>query len=425
MIALIQKALEKEKISLWRITEEKAQCAELYFIRKKLDMPRMKDTVRFAAVVYRDFEQDGKACRGSSTALIPQGAGEEEVRKKLQDAYAAAAYVKNPYFDLADPVNEPERSSLSPLSKQTPSQTAAQVAKLMLEEDNAGDAFINSLEIFVTHGYKRVLTSHGTDVSWQYDRIEGELVSQCVSPTDVEQYRDFAWDRIDETAIREKVREALSSARDRACASDLPQTGTYPVLLRGDMLREVMGYYVERADATMAASGYSDWKVGEKIQNAEKEGESLCLSLASVEPYSPEGIPMPERTFVENGELRLMHGPTRFCRYAHVEPVGQYEKVICKNGTRPLSMMRGEGVLEPVFFSDFQMDTFDGHFKGEIRLAYLHHADGTHDILTGGSVNGSLTALQGRMVFSEEKCAMMNYEGPLAVLIPDVSVAGR
>lgn len=425
MIALIQEMLEKEKIALWRITEEREQCAELYFIRKKLDMPRMKDTVRFAAVVYRDFEQDGKACRGSSTALIPQGAGEEEVRTKLRDAYAAAAYVKNPYFDLADPVKEPERPSLSPLSAQAPAETAAQVVKLMFDEDNAEDAFINSLEVFVTHGYKRVLTSHGTDVSWQYDRIEGEMVAQCVSPTDVEQYRSFAWDRIDETAIREKVRESLSSARDRACASGLPMTGTYPVLLKGDMLREVMGFYIERADATMVSSGYSDWKVGDKVQSAEQEGEPLCLSLASVEPYSPEGIPMPERTFVKGGELCLLHGPTRFCRYAHVEPVGQYEKVICQNGTRPLSLMRGEGVLEPVFFSDFQMDTFDGHFKGEIRLAYLHHADGTHEILTGGSVNGSLPMLQGRMVFSEEKCAMMNYEGPLAMLIPGVAVAGK
>ena len=45
--------------------------------------------------------------------------------------------------------------------------------------------------------------------------------------------------------------------------------------------------------------------------------------------------------------------------------------------------------LHVVRFSDFQMDSFSGHFSGEIRLAYW--CDGENVIpVTGGAVNGSI-----------------------------------
>lgn len=425
MIDMIRELLEQEKIGLWRMTVTEEHCAELYFIRKKLDMPRIRDNVRCTVEVFRDFEADGKKCRGSSTAIVPSGAGKEEILNKLRAAYAAAAYVKNPWFEFADPVKEEEKKSLSPLKDTAPEATAVQVAKILLSEDRDEDAYINSAEIFVTRGHRHIVSSWGVDVAYGYDRIDGEFVTQCVSPVDVEQYRGFGWTSVDEEQIREKVREAIGAVRDRANAAGLPDSGRYPVLLKGEMLTELFNYYLDRAGAPYVAAGYSDWKAGKQVQTPEEKGEPLNLRVASNEPYSPEGIPMPERLFVENGTLRLIHGPTRFCRYAGAEPVGGYRKILCDNGTADLGSMRSEGVLEPVFFSDFQMDAFDGHFKGEIRLAYLHHADGTREILTGGSVNGSLPELQGRMIFSRDRYASLEYEGPMAVLLPDVAVAGK
>ena len=91
----------------------------------------------------------------------------------------------------------------------------------------------------------------------------------------------------------------------------------------------------------------------------------------------------------------------------------------------PLGEMRKAGVLEPISFSDFQMDYMDGHFKGEIRLALLYKEDGTVEELTGGSINGSLLDVQEHLRFSLEKYEDRSYEGPLAVLIPSVAVAGK
>ena len=74
--------------------------------------------------------------------------------------------------------------------------------------------------------------------------------------------------------------------------------------------------------------------------------------------------------------------------------------------------------------SDFQMDEASGHFGGEIRLAYLIDGDGKATPVTGGSVNGSILEAQKNLVFSKERYLTAGYDGPYAVRLKNVSVAG-
>ena len=75
-------------------------------------------------------------------------------------------------------------------------------------------------------------------------------------------------------------------------------------------------------------------------------------------------------------------------------------------------------------FSDFQMDAMSGHFGGGIRLAYLIEADGTVTPVTGGSVNGSILEAQRSLTFSKDRYVTASYEGPYAVRLKGVSIAG-
>ena len=81
--------------------------------------------------------------------------------------------------------------------------------------------------------------------------------------------------------------------------------------------------------------------------------------------------------------------------------------------------------LYVVNFSDFQMDSFDGHFAGEIRLAYYYDGKGNVECVTGGSVNGSIFDTQGELVFSSELQKRADFEGPKACVFKNVSVAGE
>ncbi len=131
---------------------------------------------------------------------------------------------------------------------------------------------------------------------------------------------------------------------------------------------------------------------------------------------------MAARPLMENGQLKTLYGALRFCQYLGLEPTGNYERVGLENGTVPLKDLQ-KGCLCPVSFSGFEMDSFTGHFGGEIRLAYLYTEEGV-EILTGGSINGSLSEKQGNLTFSTERYDTLNYTGPMAVRIDGVEVAG-
>ena len=75
-------------------------------------------------------------------------------------------------------------------------------------------------------------------------------------------------------------------------------------------------------------------------------------------------------------------------------------------------------------FSDFQMNPITGQFGGEMRLAYYYGEDGV-EILTGGSINGSLLEKQGDLTFSLERYTDASYSGPFAVKINSVAVSGE
>ena len=88
-----------------------------------------------------------------------------------------------------------------------------------------------------------------------------------------------------------------------------------------------------------------------------------------------------------------------------------------------LEEMRQAPCLEIVNFSDFQMDSYSGHFGGEIRLAFLY--DGEKRIpVTGGSINGSILEAQKNLNFSSETQVDKEFEGPAAVCLTGVKVAG-
>ena len=134
---------------------------------------------------------------------------------------------------------------------------------------------------------------------------------------------------------------------------------------------------------------------------------------------------MKDRKLIENGFMKIAHGGNRMCRYLGAEPTGDYEKISCDNaGTLPFGEMKKTPCLWAVTFSDFQMDYFSGHFGGEIRLAYLIE-DGRATPVTGGSVNGSILEAEGELAFSTDRFTCSSYEGPYAIKLKGVSVAGE
>lgn len=423
MLQLIQSVLEKEKVAVWQIKKTGTRRAELYFIKKKLDIPRYAELQEYQVTVYRDFEENGTKYRGSSLCYVEEGQTEEQIGRKIRDAFFAAQFVRNPYYGLPDPIREEKKVSRSDLAGKDLTEIAKAFADAAFSVQDDDTAFINSLEIFVYRETVTLLSSGGLSVAYDRDRVDGEFVTQCTRPTDVEQFRQFAYDSFDTQALKDRIAEAIRDVRLRAGAADMPKSGRYNILLTGENMKTFFEYYLVRGNAGVIFPGYSEWHRGDTVQTAET-GEKLRITLAATQPYSEDGIPMKDLPFIEDGVLKNIWGATRFMRYLNETPTGYYEKLRVENGTVPFAQMKTEGTLETVSFSDFQMDYFTGNFGGEMRLALLRK-DGKDIPLYGGSINGKITDCADRLIFSTERYEDSGYSGPYAVLIPDIAAAGE
>lgn len=181
MLERIKALLSAIGISAWQITQKRVESAEIYYIRQKEDMRRTRKTTEITVTVYRDFEENGKRFRGSSSVLIEPCMKDAEILKKLENAYSASGYVKNPFFELAAKHTE----TLAPedeLSRLTPSEALEIMSEALFAPDRLEDAFINSAEIYSEKTAVSTLTSEGTDVAYTFSRVKGEFVAQCLSP---------------------------------------------------------------------------------------------------------------------------------------------------------------------------------------------------------------------------------------------------
>lgn len=423
MIDIIKNALKEAEIKTWRINEKKEHTAEVFFIRRRQDMRRIRDTHKYNVEVFCDYEKDGKPMRGRSQVTIVPSQSEQEVLTLLKEAKHAASFAGNPYYEL------PEKQACAPiaaagsLAEVSAEEAAKRFAAALFAADNDPRAFVNSAEIFSKQVKTRILGDNGTDVCYYKNDVDGEFVVQCKEPEDVEVYHAFGYDNLNCDALREKVTTALREVADRAIArAELP-SGTYNLILSGENAAEVLSYYIARSSAGMVYPGYSTWKVGTDVQPEMKDGERLNMTLRAKVPFSSEAIPMKDRPVIADGKVETLHGGARMSYYLGIEPTGDYSACSCENGSVSFEEMKKEPYLYAVTFSDFQMDTMSGHFGGEIRLAYLFDGERVR-IVTGGSVNGSINACSGGMKFTTERYDSKNYSGPFAVMLPGVRVAG-
>lgn len=431
MIEKILSALKKSGVELYQITETKQEKAELYFIRKSLDMQRMGDIRQAEVVVYKEFEENGKRMMGSATVQVQDSYTEEMMEELFRNTLYAAGFVKNKYYELyagkKDAQGETSEDSDFQADKTLASKSLTEIAQSFTEalfaDDTETDVFLNSAELFVLKTTCHIINSRGIDVSYCKSRVQGEFVVQCTEGQDVETYQHFAYVNSDTEPLRNKVKETLQITRDRAKAVSAPPAGEYRVILSGPYLRDIYEYYVDRSASSMIYQKYSTFQIGCNVQGDTAVKDSINLTLKATVPYSAEGIPMKDRELVHDGKLMMIHGGNRFAYYLNLEPTGNYESYKAPAGNVTLDEMRQGKYLEVVNFSDFQMDSFSGHFGGEIRLAYL--CDGEKRIpVTGGSINGNILEAQKSLVFSSQMQTEETFEGPLAVCMEKIQVAG-
>ncbi len=427
MISRIQKALADSKIASYRINCNKSESAEMFFIKKEKDMLRSTEVTEYSVTVYRDFEVNGVKMRGHAVTIIFPDMEDNEISKAINNAYYAASFVKNKFYDLPKPKN----SSCWEQKEYNLKEEAFKLAEaLYAAQTPESESLINSAEIFAVSKSMRIVNSEGIDVKFKKYNFNGEFVTSAKTDVqDVEIHTSFSYNAPEYSQLTPKVKEALVTTKDRAEAIVPPVAGKYDIVLSGVNVATVLGYYLERTQGGRIYAGYSSYKKGCNLQgeNEKITGERLNITLKTTQPYSAEGIAMSDCVLAKDGILETIHCGARFAHYLNIEATGDFSAFECSCGSESFENMK-KNALYIAVFSDFQMDSFTGQFGGEIRLAYLlEEKDGKVQVkkVTGGSVNGNIFEVQNEMVFSQERYKDENYEGPYAIKLKNISIAGE
>ena len=243
MIERILDALKKCGIDTWQIVATQEESAELFFIKKELDLQRCKKVEKADVAVFREFTEGENHFLGTASVQVQESLTDEEICKLLQDAYYAAGFVKNKYYKLYEGTKEDLVEVESTLTEKSLAEIAQGFAGALFAEDTREDVFLNSAEIFARCYTNHILNSCGVDVAYRKKRVQGEFVVQCIDGQDVETYQDFAYNNWNTDALREKVRAAIEMTSARAKAVIAPAAGEYRVILSGRYVEELLDFF--------------------------------------------------------------------------------------------------------------------------------------------------------------------------------------
>ncbi|NMM63785.1 TldD/PmbA family protein [Clostridium sp. P21] len=432
MINRIKNILKASNINEYKITETKVNSEELFFIKKNLDMNRSKDVHNFNVIVYKDFEENNEKYKGSSMVSIHPTMSDKEIKKAIEDAAFAANFAKSQYYEIPQKfTKEVEKIKESKFKDKSFSYWMEKLAQKLYEADNKEKGNINSAEFFLEKVYKRVVNSKGLDVNFENYKGNIEFVTNWREEEEIELYKSMDFSDFDEKQIVNSVNEMLFASEQRALAKDMPKSGKHKVIFTGAAVKELLSYYVYQASVEAVYNNMSKAKLDENIQGNDAKGDLLNITLDPTlenssfsAPFDEDGLPLSKVKIFDKGVLKKYHGDFRNSFYLGVEPTGTIHNFIVDGGSKAYEDMKKEPHIELAEFSDFQIDELTGDFGGEIRLGW--YFDGIKTIpITGGSVSGNIKEFHNSMYFSKEIEKDNEFQGPKALEMFDVFIAGK
>lgn len=395
-------------------------------------MNRAKDVHHISITVYKDFEEDSKKYRGSSTTAIHPTMNEEEIKNAITNALYAAGFVKNEYYPLVEPKVEIQPIMENRFFKESMSNWMPKLTDEIFIADKYDNGWINSAELFLDKVNIRILNSEGVDASYETYRGELEFITNWKEDEgeEVELYQDIVFSDYDDKFITESVNEMLKICRDKAIAKPTPMIKDTPIILSGEPVKEFFYYYYDQAAARSIYEQTSTAKIDKNIQGDDVKGDKVNIELdpyldnsTASAPYDEDGLRLARVSLYEDGVLKRYWGNTRFSHYLGINPTGTIRNVLVEGGSKTLEEIKEGPYLELKVFSDFQMDTLTGDFAGEIRLGWYN--DGEKIVpVTGGSISGNISDVHKEMYLSKETQKTNNFSGPKSIKLLNVSIAG-
>lgn len=389
MYELLKNKLTALGADAWELTELREKRWEFYFIRHDLDQNRSVNTLTYEVKVYKSIEE-GKYI-GCASGEISPTLSSEEIDKTLSELLSRAGLVKNkPYSITSKPVVLPQKTKNIDVSG-----IAESFLKAVRSVKETETEDINSYELFVAEKRKRFLNSNGVTFTCVYPNSMLEIVVNARKDGhEIELYRSFNSGSCDPEKTARDIASALRFGKDRLIAEPTPDPGELDVVFSTSDSVPIYEYFLYRMNSSYKVRRLTEWEIGKPISD-ELSGDRISLeSLRTLEnssqdyPVDDEGQEIEGGYLIKNAVAERFWGVRQFNEYLGLES-SDVLNFRASGGTKTEDELRSGDYLEPVEFSDFQVDPMSGSIAGEIRLAYLHK-NGEIRIVTGGSVSGDM-----------------------------------
>ena len=422
MLDMIIELLNEAETDGWEVTDTRTQGWEFYFIRHQLDQNRVRDVEHINVNVYKKFD----SFLGKASTEIPVTAGREDAEKLIRQLCAEALLVRNPFYTL----NEPSEADTEPQELPDVRAIAKDFLEVMNELPETETEDINSYELFISAKQVRFLNSNGIDVTSCYPSSMAEVVVNARKEEhEIELYRMYDSGSCDKAALKREISETLKYGRDRLDAEKTPNLGKCDVLFSTDASLQIYDYFISRMNTGMKYRQLSNWEIGKPVAE-DITGDRLTVTAlrrlnnsSANSAYDAEGAPVRDLVLIRNGVAENYWGPRQFSQYLGVEDSFIPGNFAAEGGTRTAEELRTGRYLEIAEFSDFQVEPMTGSIAGEIRLGYYHEGDAVQ-IVTGGSVSGTMADFVKNMYVSKELKQYNNMLVPAVTRLNDVSITG-
>ncbi len=425
MLEQVIELLKASGVHAWEVTDAKIEGWEFYFIRHALDQNRAKNVEHLTVKVYQKIGEDAV---GSAVAELPPTADAAAAKKLVENLAYQATLAPNRIYTLNAP------TAAHAAHRDTGSADVAAIARefltVMADLPETETEDINSYEIFVDSVTRRFVNSEGIDVTETYPSSMLEVVVNARNEShEIELYRLYKSGSCDAEGLRRSLGLTMAYGRDRLHTTPTPLLGKTDVVFSTDDAVAIFRYFAARMDPAMVLRRMSDWELGKPVAEGVR-GDRVTLTALRELPNSSrnravdsEGAPIRDTGMIRDGVAEHYLGGRMFSAYMGLEDSFQPGNAAVSGGEKTAEELRQGRYLEPVEFSDFQVDAMTGDIFGEIRLAYLHDGD-TVTPVSGGSISGNMHELVQEMYLSRETVQYDNWSVPAVTKLCGVTVTG-
>lgn len=429
MLATLTNILKSYSDIDFKITEEKVNRVESYYVKKQSEMNRFVDVVHTYLTIYKVFTEDDKKYRGSALTEIHPTMLEAEIRAAIDEAIYSAGFVKNEYYPLVEKTENAAQEIENDVTGSSLLSIAEKLKNSVHAQDNYEKGYLSFSEFFVANKNVRIVNSLGVDRSFECMDVYIETAVTWKEDKEIEIYESYSMSNCNTKNLSDRIKKLFTVASEKPLAKMTPVVKDINVILSGECLKEFFSYYFYNSNASHIYSKESVFQVGDNLQGENVLGDVLSIVLdpflpgsKNSRPYDSDGFLLKKVELIEKGRLLRYWGDIRFSSYLGIETTGTIGNFIVTGGTHTIDEMKKEAYLELISFSDFQMDPTTGDFASEIRLGFYY--DGNTLIpVTGGSVSGNIKNVHGDMKMSLETSTYDNYCGPTAISVRNVAIA--